>query len=160
MQSTAKTILFIYLATITTLAVTGLLTWGISSFATNSNSAKTNNILQNHKSTIQFKPLHLNRGFGENIVNFVQLKANNETDPNSKFCANGEKKKIKWVVFLIAFFVGGTGADRFYTGYIAQGVFKILTLGGLGIWNLVDWILVLCDKRHEKNGCEFYPYFK
>ena len=68
----------------------------------------------------------------------------------------GQKKKKKLTVFLLAFFVGGLGVDRFYTGYVAQGVFKILTINGLGIWGLVDWIRVLTGKRHEKNGCPFY----
>jgi hypothetical protein len=82
----------------------------------------------------------------------------NSTDPNSEYCdtAQTKKKKKKLTVFLLAFFTGSWGVDRFYTGYVAQGVFKILTLGGLGIWNLVDWIRVLTGKRHEKSGCAFY----
>ena len=58
------------------------------------------------------------------------------------------QQKSKLAAFLLSFFVGGLGADWFYLsvgngGYIAAGVFKLLTLGGLGIWWLVDWIRVL-----------------
>ena len=42
-------------------------------------------------------------------------------------------------VFLLAFFTGTWGVDRFYTGHIAQGVIKLLTLGGAGLWSFVDW---------------------
>lgn len=66
------------------------------------------------------------------------------------------KKKKKLTIFLLAFFTGTWGVDRFKTGYVVQGVFKVLTLGGLGVWTIVDWILVLTDKRTEKDGCPFY----
>ena len=50
--------------------------------------------------------------------------------------------KPKLTAFLISFFVGWLGADWFYLAqgsgaYICAGVFKLLTLGGLGIWALV-----------------------
>ena len=68
--------------------------------------------------------------------------------------------KDKIVAFLISFFAGGFGADWFYLsnghgGYICAGVFKLLTLGGLGIWWLVDWIRVLCDSFPDADGV--YP---
>lgn len=51
------------------------------------------------------------------------------------------EQKSKLVAFLLSFLIGGTGADWFYLyrdggsgGYIAAGVFKLLTLGGFGIW--------------------------
>ncbi|CAF5042852.1 unnamed protein product, partial [Rotaria sp. Silwood1] len=52
---------------------------------------------------------------------------------------------------------GVFGADWFYLaagngGYIAAGVFKLLTFGGLGIWALVDWIRVLTDSFPDGQG--------
>jgi len=39
---------------------------------------------------------------------------------------------------IVSWSVGFLGADRFYKGETGLGVFKLLTLGGLGIWWLVD----------------------
>jgi TM2 domain-containing membrane protein YozV len=40
----------------------------------------------------------------------------------------------KLTLFLISFFAGGLGVDRFMLVYIGAGVGKLLTAGGLGIW--------------------------
>lgn len=44
------------------------------------------------------------------------------------------------------------GIDRFYTGRIALGILKILTIGGLGIWVLVDVILIANGRARDKDG--------
>ena len=44
------------------------------------------------------------------------------------------------------------GIDRFYTGRKALGILKILTLGGLGIWALVDVILIANGRARDKDG--------
>ena len=54
---------------------------------------------------------------------------------------------ISLVVSLIA---GGLGIDRFMIGDTGLGVGKLLTCGGLGIWAIIDWFLIMGATR-EKN---------
>ncbi len=55
---------------------------------------------------------------------------------------------------MLSFFLGGLGVDRFYLGYTGLGVLKLLTLGGCGIWWLIDFILILVGKMKDADGNE------
>ena len=55
-------------------------------------------------------------------------------------------------LFLLTFFVGGLGVHRFYGGKIGTGFLMLLTLGGLGVWILVDLILVVTGQFTNKDG--------
>jgi TM2 domain-containing membrane protein YozV len=41
-------------------------------------------------------------------------------------------------LLIISFLAGYFGLDRFYQGDVALGVVKLITLGGFGVWYLVD----------------------
>jgi len=53
---------------------------------------------------------------------------------------------------LLSFFLGGLGVDRFYLGYTGLGVAKLLTLGGLGVWALIDFIMIAMRKVTAADG--------
>jgi hypothetical protein len=75
--------------------------------------------------------------------------------------ANGPGKSFvtTWVLSLL---LGNLGVDRFYLGKIGSGVAKLLTLGGLGIWSIVDLIITLTGNTRDKDGrpLEGYPEHK
>lgn len=59
----------------------------------------------------------------------------------------------EWLVaLLLSFFVGFLGVHRFYTGHIGIGVVQLLTLGGCGIWALIDLILILVGSYKDADG--------
>ncbi len=64
------------------------------------------------------------------------------------------EKKSWMTALLLSFFVGGFGVDRFYLGYTGLGVAKLLTCGGLGIWTLIDFIMIAMNKIPDANGQE------
>jgi hypothetical protein len=60
--------------------------------------------------------------------------------------------KSQIVALVLALLVGGLGIHRFYLGYIWQGVVQLLTLGGLGIWALIDLIRIITGDLQPKDG--------
>jgi len=86
-----------------------------------------------------------------------------ETTPNATICmkcgvslteghsVQGEGKD--WLTaLLLCFFLGVFGAHRFYTGHIGLGVVQLLTLGGCGIWALIDFILIIVGNFKDAEG--------
>jgi hypothetical protein len=53
---------------------------------------------------------------------------------------------------LLCFFLGYLGIHRFYTKSTGIGVVQLLTLGGCGIWTLIDFIMILTGGYHDGDG--------
>ena len=53
---------------------------------------------------------------------------------------------------ILCLLLGGFGVHRFYVGKIGTGVAMIFTFGGLGIWVLVDFILICIGSFRDIEG--------
>ena len=53
---------------------------------------------------------------------------------------------------LLCFFLGAFGVHRFYVGKIGTGLLMLITLGGLGIWTLIDFIIIAVGSFKDKEG--------
>jgi TM2 domain-containing membrane protein YozV len=61
-------------------------------------------------------------------------------------------KKSKIACLLLCLFIGHLGIHRFYVGKIGTGILFIFTIGGLGIWWLVDLIRIITGGFKTKDG--------
>lgn len=60
--------------------------------------------------------------------------------------------KSRLVALLLCFFLGPLGAHRFYVGKIGTGVLMLLTLGGCGLWMLIDLIMIVVGAFKDQQG--------
>ncbi|WP_081861720.1 TM2 domain-containing protein [Cellulomonas sp. HZM] len=72
---------------------------------------------------------------------------------DSAYGAPGDvSPKLLLPAVLLCFFLGSLGIHRFYVGKVGTGIAMILTLGGLGIWTLIDFIMLLVGVFKDKEG--------
>lgn len=62
-----------------------------------------------------------------------------------------EPRSWYWAV-LFSVFLGWVGIDRFYLHYVGLGIVKLVTLGGIGVWWIIDLILIVMDKLPDSQG--------
>ncbi|MEO5315582.1 Ltp family lipoprotein [Pseudarthrobacter sp. CC12] len=60
--------------------------------------------------------------------------------------------------WLLSLLLGVFGVDRFYLGKVGTGTLKLVTFGGIGIWALIDLILVLSNKTRDRQGLPLEGY--
>ena len=65
---------------------------------------------------------------------------------------NPVSPKSRLAAALLAWFLGVLGIHRFYVGKVGTGILMIVTLGGLGIWALIDFIVILVGSFKDKEG--------
>ncbi len=77
------------------------------------------------------------------------LKPGKKQKKNANASSGG---KSQLVALLLCLFVGILGVHRFYLGYIGIGIIQLFTLGGLGIWWLIDLIMIITGGLKPKDG--------
>jgi TM2 domain-containing membrane protein YozV len=90
-----------------------------------------------------------------------------KTSPVAEFCTEcgaglgakvygdvSEKSRLAVTLLCIlpAWIVSIAGIHRFYLGKIWTGILMLLTLGGLGIWTLIDFIFAITGNMKDKEG--------
>ena len=63
---------------------------------------------------------------------------------------NSEKSFV--TTLILCLLLGGLGVHRFYVGKTGTGILMILTLGGLGIWSLIDLIRIAVGSFKDSDG--------
>lgn len=72
---------------------------------------------------------------------FLQLQALNLKDPT--------------IILIVSLVAGTFAVDRFMVGDTGLGIAKLLTCGGLGVWAIVDWFIIM-GRAREVNAEQFF----
>ena len=66
--------------------------------------------------------------------------------------AAGTSQKSFVTTLILCVLLGGLGVHRFYVGKTGTGILMLLTLGGLGIWTLIDLIVIAVQHFKDSEG--------
>ncbi len=83
--------------------------------------------------------------------NVTVVEESHSEDELSSPAAMASGKSQITALILVAL-IGALGIHRFYLGYTWQGIVQLLTLGGCGIWALIDLIRICTGDLQPKNG--------
>ncbi|OFY44109.1 MAG: hypothetical protein A2X18_08230 [Bacteroidetes bacterium GWF2_40_14] len=84
-----------------------------------------------------------------------------ETSPDAGICIRcgvglintSNHSEFDWLTtLLLCLFLGTFGIHRFYTKSIGIGIVQLLTLGGCGLWTLIDFIMIVVGNFRDGNG--------
>lgn len=72
---------------------------------------------------------------------------------------DAEKNQV--VTWLLWLFLSPLGAHRYYLGHIVYAIFMTITLGGFGIWALIDAFFIpsAIDKVNKQKRKEIYTHY-
>lgn len=80
--------------------------------------------------------------------------------PEATYVGAAVSNKSFLLTWLFAWLLGFWAVDRFYLGKVGTGILKLITFSGLGIWWLVDLIIVLSGRQRDKQGLALDGYDK
>lgn len=71
--------------------------------------------------------------------------------------SSGVSEKGFVPTILLCFFLGVLGIHRFYVGKIGTGILQLVTFGGLGIWTLIDFVVIVMGNFKDAQGRPIKP---
>jgi TM2 domain-containing membrane protein YozV len=77
--------------------------------------------------------------------------------PDAVASSGNPSQKSFTATWLLSLLLGFYGVDHFYLGKVKTGIFKLLTLGGLLVWALIDLVQTIQGKRTDKYGNKIVP---
>ena len=89
------------------------------------------------------------------IISGIVLVNKSKTDPiktHNSNKANTSSDKDFLPTMLLCFFLGGLGIHRFFVGKRGTGILMLITFGGLGIWWLIDLIMIAIGSFKDIEG--------
>ena len=87
--------------------------------------------------------------FSGNKIGIIQSQLE-KIDDKKFLSVQSADYKSSTTIFVISFFFGFLGVDRFMLGQTGLGVIKLLTCGGGGLWWLID-LFIIANAAKEKN---------
>ncbi|GAB3851272.1 hypothetical protein GCM10028822_17760 [Hymenobacter terrigena] len=79
-------------------------------------------------------------------------QAKHEAKQKMSPASTTDEGKSQIIALILAVLVGGLGIHRFYLGYTGIGIAQLLTLGGCGIWSLIDLVRIITGDLKPKGG--------
>ena len=90
-----------------------------------------------------------NKYFPESQILFIRERLL-AADDSKEGMLHALQFKDPTIALILSLLTGNFGIDRFYIGDTGLGIGKLITCGGLGIWTIIDWFLIMNSTR-EKN---------
>lgn len=88
------------------------------------------------------------------IVSKVVNQEGTATKQSTEFYAREKYINKNVFVWVCNFLFGGLGIDRFVRGQVGLGILKLITIGALGIWAFIDWIISMVKAYGGAFGTE------
>jgi TM2 domain-containing membrane protein YozV len=86
--------------------------------------------------------------FPSEKLNAVKSALENQPDEKNSIIMM-QSYRDPLLMLLVSLFAGSLGVDRFMLGQTGLGILKLVTCGGLGVWAIVDWFLIMGLTRDE-----------
>eukprot|EP00300_Choanocystis_sp_HF-7_P012538 c1792_g1_i1.p1 GENE.c1792_g1_i1~~c1792_g1_i1.p1 ORF type:complete len:198 (+),score=27.56 c1792_g1_i1:153-746(+) len=94
------------------------------------------------------------------VLDTIQCEGNRRFQRVVQSCKSVTAALVDFpTAIILSVLVGWTGADRYYLGHTGTGVAKTLTIGGLGVWWLVDAVLVANGQLLPKGNRAYKNYY-